>query len=148
MAAKTSSSRTFALQNSKYSRAERAGRLQEFSRFAANGILSFAVDYGTLIFLKEALGVHYLLSAGISFSLSVGVNYVICRAWVFQSRKRRDFWTIPLFLATSVGGLALNQLIMWVMVDIASCYYLVAKIVATCIVLIWNYVTKRKVMTS
>ncbi len=41
-------------------------------------------------------------------------------------------------------GLGLNQLCMWFFVDVAGLYYMIAKIFATAIVTIWNYITKRK----
>ena len=49
---------------------------------------------------------------------------------------------------TSVIGLGLNELVMWGLMKKLAMYYMLAKIVATIVVMIWNYIAKRKVVTS
>ena len=92
-------------------------RLWEMARFCVVGGLCFLLDYGLLFACTEYGGVPYLWSSGISFSVSVMVNYWLCLAYVFrgageQSRRQR-----VLFLGSSVAGLGLNQVVMWALVD-------------------------------
>ena len=53
-------------------------QLFEMLRFAIVGGASFVVDYALLYFCTEWLGIHYLYSAAISFTVSVIVNYWLC----------------------------------------------------------------------
>ena len=48
-----------------------------------------------------------------------------------------------IFIIFSVIGLLLNDLIMWVSTDILSIYYLLAKIIATLIVMVFNFITRK-----
>lgn len=121
-------------------------RLKEMLRFAVSGGAGFVVDYGIMVALKELLGVNYLWASGISFTVSVVVNYLICVFWVFKGAKNTGGRATFSFIASSVVGLGLNQLIMWVMVDILQVYYMLAKIVATGLVMVWNYIMKRRAL--
>ncbi len=119
-------------------------RLWEMARFCVVGGLCFLLDYGLLFVCTEYGGIPYLWSSGISFSVSVLVNYWLCLAYVFrgageQSRRQR-----VLFFGSSVAGLGINQVVMWALVDGLGVYYMVAKLFATGVVTVWNYVMKRR----
>ena len=58
-------------------------QLFEILRFAIVGGASFVVDYALLYACTEWLGIHYLYSAAISFTVSVIVNYWLCVVFVF-----------------------------------------------------------------
>ncbi len=119
-------------------------RFKEIVRFAVNGGVSFAVDYGVMIALTEWCGWNYLWAAGVSFTLSVVVNYILCKCWVFEGAQKQGAKAMTLFIGSSVVGLGLNQALMYGMVELIGLNYMVAKIVATAIVMVWNYVMKRK----
>lgn len=118
-------------------------RLMEIFRFVINGGLSFLVDFGILYLLTDIFQLNYLLSAGISFTASVIFNYILCVKWVFKGAEEQDTKSKLIFIASSVVGLGLNELLMWLFVSVFGFHYLVAKIIATGIVMIWNYVAKR-----
>ena len=119
-------------------------RLYEIARFVLVGGACFVLDYGLLYILTEYVGLYYLLSAGISFSVSVFVNYWLCLACVFRGADAQTRRAKMLFFGSSIAGLGLNQLLMWLLVDFAHIYYMIAKLLAAGIVMIWNYVLKRR----
>lgn len=123
-------------------------RLQEILKFGVNGVVCFVIDYGVMILLTECFGVYYLISAGISFTLSVIVNYIICVRWVFDNASNTGKKAKMIFIGSSIAGLGLNQLLMWFLVDLIGIFYMIAKIISTLIVMVWNYVMKRKALVE
>ena len=119
-------------------------RLKEIVRFCFVGGVCFLIDYSLLYILTEYAGIHYLRSAGISFSLVVILNYWLCVVYVFKDAVKQTKKRAVIFIGSSAAGLLINQLCMWFFVEIIGIYYMIAKIFATAIVTVWNYVLKRK----
>jgi putative flippase GtrA len=113
-------------------------------RFGIVGSLSFLLDYGLLYFCTEWLSIYYLYSSAISFTVSVALNYWLCVVYVFTNAGKQNRKQAVLFFGSSVVGLGLNQISMWMFVELLGMYYMLAKILATIIVMIWNYIMKRK----
>jgi len=118
--------------------------IDQLIKFGFVGTLCFLIDYGIMILLTEIIGVPYLISCAISFSISVIVNYYLSMKYIFASRddisKRREF---VVFVSLSVMGLILTELLMWVMSDLIGIHYMISKIVVTGIVMIFNFVTRK-----
>lgn len=123
-------------------------KLQEFVRFCFVGGLSLMVDMSVLYGLTEFFGVNYLYSAGISFTVSVIFNYWLCVVYVFKGAKKQTTKQAIIFIGSSVVGLFLNQLCMWFFVEIILLHYMIAKLGATVIVTLWNYIMKRKAIAG
>ena len=123
-------------------------RFLEIIRFCFVGGLSLIVDCAVLYALTEFFDVHYLYSAGISFTVSVIFNYWLCVAYVFKGAKKQTPRQAAIFIGSSVVGLGLNQICMWVFVELAAFHYMLAKLGATVIVTLWNYVAKRKAING
>lgn len=121
-------------------------RMLEIIRFCFVGGVSFLMDYAILFALTEFAGVYYLYSSAISFIITVIFNYWLCIVYVFKDARKQSTRRAIIFFGTGVVGLGLNQLCMWFFVAIADLHYMLAKIFATIIVTIWNYLTKRKVV--
>ncbi len=113
-------------------------------KFGIVGVLAFLVDYGVLYVLTEFAHVYYLLSAGISFAISVVVNYLCSMRFVFVRRedmgRAREF---TLFVLLSVAGLILNECLMWLGVDHFYLHYMLVKIFATAVVMVWNFISRK-----
>lgn len=115
----------------------------EFIRFCIVGTTTFVIDYGLLIYLTEILKIDYFISSGISFSVAVIINYILCILFVFTQYKN-GYKQFSLFVLSSIVGLFLNQFCMWFFVELCYWHYLLAKVLATVVVTLWNYITKKK----
>ena len=118
--------------------------IKQILKFGVVGVLAFLIDYGVLYVLTEFAGVYYLLSGAISFTVSVTFNYIFSMKYVFSGRagiSRGKEFTI--FVVLSILGLLLNQLLMWLGVELLHIYYMVTKIFATAVVMIYNFVTRK-----
>ena len=123
-------------------------RFLEIVRFCFVGGVSLLVDMGILFGLTEFFGVNYLYSAGISFTVSVIFNYWLCVKFVFKIKKKQTPKQATIFIGSSIIGLGLNQICMWFFVEIILLHYMIAKLGATVIVTLWNYVMKRKAIVG
>ena len=123
-------------------------RFMEIVRFCFVGGLSLIVDCAILYGLTDFFGVHYLYSAAISFTASVIFNYWLCVTYVFKGAKKQTPKQATIFIGSSVVGLGLNQICMYFFVEIIFLHYMIAKLCATVIVTIWNYVMKRKAVNG
>ena len=118
--------------------------MAQILKFGVVGGSAFLIDYGIMIALTEFLGIHYLVSSGVSFAVSVIYNYMLSVKWVFDVDKSNDkkkefLW----FVVLSLIGLGLNQILMWAFVDGLCVFYMLAKIIVTAIVMIYNFVTRK-----
>ncbi len=136
-------------------------RLPELIRFTVAGFVSFAVELLTFVLLKKQCGFDTLIAVPIAFILAVAVNYFMCALWVFQGARQHGTKNRIAFFLTSAVGLALNELLMLLfriawgeervlfsLLTYTVNLYVLNKIIATGIVMIWNYFTKRAILTK
>lgn len=118
--------------------------IAQIVKFGAVGVVAFVIDYGLLVFLTEVFGVDYLISATVSFTVAVVFNYAASMRYVFAHKeglsRRREF---VIFVVLSVIGLVINNVCLWLGVDLLGIDYRVSKIVVTAIVMVWNFVTRK-----
>ena len=113
-------------------------------KFGFVGGTAFIIDAGILFLLTDVFGVHYLISGAISFTVSVIYNYILSIKWVFDAKKDvNKTQELVVFIGLSVVGLGLNQFFMWLFVDVMHIYYMMSKIIATAIVMVYNFITRK-----
>ena len=118
--------------------------IAQIMKFGIVGVLATLIDYIVLWILTEYAGLYYVASAAISFSVSVGFNYICSMRYVFVRKenadRRKEF---VIFLVLSIIGLGMNQLLMWIGTDVLGIYYLIAKLFATALVMVYNFITRK-----
>ena len=136
-------------------------RLGEIVRFVVTGGVCCVVECVVLVLLVDALHLDTLVATPLAFLVSVAVNYLMCMAWVFQGTKDAGAAAKVGFLVTSVIGLLLNELLMlllrvtlgettalFTVFGFTVTMYMLNKCLATLMVMVWNYFTKRAVLSS
>ena len=106
----------------------------EFFRYAVVGGIAFLADYGTLFLFQELIltgGTPWelFISTAAGFIVGLIVNYVLSLTFVFT--------------VVGVIGLGLTELIMYLGTELLHISYLIVKIAAAAIVLVWNYVGRK-----
>ncbi|MBA4700380.1 MAG: GtrA family protein [Ruminococcus sp.] len=117
---------------------------KQIIRFAVVGGSAFLIDYSIMILLTEFFGINYLISNAISFTISVIYNYLLSVHWVFDvNGGRSQTQDFLVFIILSVIGLGINQLIMWLCVDKIGIFYMISKIGATGVTMVYNFITRK-----
>ncbi|MBR6949546.1 MAG: GtrA family protein [Bacilli bacterium] len=118
--------------------------LLQIFKFLFVGGLAFLIDYVSLIICKEIFHLSTLLASAIAFTISVIVNYILSVTWVFEvdetKSKKQNF---IIFIVFSILGLIITEIIMYLGSDVLKISYLIVKIVATAIVMVFNFVTRK-----
>ncbi len=118
--------------------------IKQLIKFGFVGGICFVIDYGVMVILTEVAGMEYLLSCGISFTVSVIANYLLSMKFVFERKETLDRRIeFIVFVVMSVIGLGLTELLMWVFVDKANIHYMISKIVVTALVMVYNFITRK-----
>ncbi len=113
-------------------------------RYIFVGGTAFIVDFFFLYFFSDICGIYYLISAVLSFIISVLVNYIMSTKWVFnQDNMENKILEFYLFILISTVGLVFTEILLYFFTDICGFYYLVSKIIAAIIVLFWNFLARR-----
>lgn len=114
-------------------------------KFGVVGIVATFIDFAVLTLLTELFGIHYLSSAAIGFIVSTLFNYLASMRYVFNSRfgeneKRKE---LIIFVLLSIIGLGFNQFFMWLFVENFRIFYVFSKVLATVLVMTWNFVSRK-----
>ena len=118
--------------------------LIQIFKFTIVGGIATVIDFVFLYIFREFCHFPVLVSNTLSFCISVIYNYIASVKWVFDVNKDKNAKKqFIIFIIFSVLGLLLNNLIMWITVEFLSIYYLLAKIIATAIVMVFNFVTRK-----
>lgn len=118
--------------------------IEQIIKFGFVGFLCFFIDYGIMVFLTEIVGIEYLISSAISFTVSVTVNYILSVTMVFETDKDKNkVKEFIIFVFLSIIGLGINQLCMWFAVEILGIHYMVSKIGATAVVMVYNFISRK-----
>lgn len=118
--------------------------IEQIIKFGFVGFLCFFIDYGIMVFLTEVVKIDYLISSGISFTVSVIVNYILSVTFVFETDKNKNkFGEFVVFVFLSVIGLGINEACMWFAVELLGIHYMISKIGATAVVMVYNFISRK-----
>ena len=112
-------------------------------KFGIVGVIATLIDLAVLMVLKEFMKVDVLAASAVAFSVSVIANYILSMLFVFESSGNSKVKEFLVFVVLSIGGLLLNQLIMWIGTEIMTAYYLWVKAFALVFVPIYNFITRK-----
>ena len=105
-------------------------------KFGVVGVVATVIDFGIMNLLHYGLGFNILIANTSGFIVSLIFNYVASMKYVFAHKegmsRRREF---IIFVVLSVIGLALNAGL--------GLEANIAKICATALVMVYNFVTRK-----
>ena len=117
--------------------------IQQILSFGIVGVVAFLIDYGIMNILYTKLGCTLLIANTSGFIISTIINYILSKKHVFDMKTSNAFIK---FTILSVLGLLINNMTMILCIDCMKLVTLMAKIIATGVCMIWNFVTKKALL--
>lgn len=118
--------------------------LKQIIKFCFTGGLCTVIDFGVLFILTEQIGLSYIVANIISVSLSTIINYILSKAIVFNfSNTLKNF---IVFVVLSIIGLAINEGLIILCVNVFMIDYKIGKVLATGVVMCFNYLTRKYIL--
>ena len=113
-------------------------------KFAIVGLAATVIDFLFLLLFKELFNFNTIIANTLSFSISVIFNYLASIKWVFiVNKEKSETANLIAFIVFSVIGLLLNDLLMYICIDKLRIYYMISKVIATLIVMVFNFITRK-----
>ena len=106
--------------------------------------IATVVDFAVLAGLVELASLNYLYASAISYLCGMITNFTLNKFLNFKNKSKEVFTQFLLFIIVALIGLGLNQLILYVSVDLIGIHYLVAKIISVGIVMFWSFFGHKK----
>jgi putative flippase GtrA len=111
--------------------------LGKLLRFGLMGAVATGIQYVILVVLVHE-GVWPAVASAIGFVVSAFGNYLLNYHFTFRSRQSHGPAATK-FVMLAGGGLVINFVLMHVLVG-AGWYYLLAQVLVTAVVFLWNFV--------
>lgn len=114
----------------------------QFVEYFLVGGVAALVEWSTFAVLNYGIHWHYLIATIASFTVATGVNYFLSRR-VFKTRQHSVTKEVVLVYLVSGIGLGGNLLLMWLFVSSMGLERMLAKIVSTGIIFLWNFAARK-----
>lgn len=121
---------------------ERPHVLRQFMVFAAMGAVGTALQYAVLFAGVTLASIDPVLASTVGMLLGAVCNYLLNHYVTFRRRGGHGR-TAPMFATVAASGLLLNAGVMFALGELAGLHYLLAQLIATGCVLVWNYGANR-----
>jgi putative flippase GtrA len=115
----------------------------QFVRYCIAGGIAAAAQFVVLAALVEFMAVEPLVASAIGFVIAVLINYVLQYRFTFEATDAHSS-ALPKFAAIACAGLLLNVCLFWLGNSAAGLPYLLAQVIATGCVVIFNFTLNRR----
>ncbi|MEY3243498.1 MAG: hypothetical protein RIR11_4937 [Bacteroidota bacterium] len=111
----------------------------KFLKFGVVGFSGVFVDFGITWLLKEKLRINPYAANSTGFIAAVFSNFILNRIWTFQNHDPHVALQFGKFAVIATVGLAMNNGIIYLLTERFKTNFYVAKLIATGVVMIWNF---------
>lgn len=97
------------------------------------------VDFGITYLAKEFLKLNKYVANSLGFICAATSNYILNRTWTFGSSDPDIAMQYLQFFGFSLVGLAINNLVIYLLHGRVKWNFYIVKLIATCVVTFWNF---------
>ena len=120
----------------------------QFFRYVFVGGAATIVDWGILYLTTDFFHIYFLISAVAAFVAGLLVNFLLSKLFVFKADEARVNAVMEFVSYAIIGvvGLGITELIMVIFTNHLGLHYMLSKMIATAIVLAWNYFARKLII--
>ncbi len=112
-------------------------------------LVEWGLFYLFFYYLLAGLGLSVdtltMVATALAFGLSTLYHYFLGNVLVFDSGSKYDkSKELSLVFLVSIMGLIFNLVLMYVLVGLLTWQPMLAKVITSCIVVVWNYLSRKK----
>ena len=112
---------------------------KQFLKYLVIGFVGTGLDFLFLYCLVEYFHIYYLFSALISIILVFFISFSLNKYWTFNNQEKNYFNQLFKYTLARLVGLGINLIVLTILVEIFGMWYILAKVFATAVALIWNF---------
>src|SRR3990167_11151751 len=121
----------------------RPGQVMRFYVAGAAGVIAY---YAALYGLTEYLGVWYVTSAVVGFTLNTGLNFTLQKFWTFQNKETHMVGRqLALYVAMTVSFLIGNTLFLYIMVEYLHLWYIGAQVILMIVISVLSFIISGRI---
>jgi len=110
-------------------------------RFIFSGSIATLVSLVVLYALVHFWNVWYLTATTVGFLAGFLLSFTLQKLWTFKDARRdATYWQLFAYFGVTLGALALNTALMFVLVDLFDFWYMVAQVFAVCVIAIVTFI--------
>lgn len=116
--------------------------LEQFIRFLVVAGTATAIHYVLMVLLHERFRWPLTTATTTGFAISAVFNFIASRQFTFRSQAPIA-QSAGRYILVSGTGMLLNTSIFWLLNEWLKSYYMVAQVIATGTVMLWNFLLGR-----
>lgn len=115
-------------------------KIRHLMSYFVVGLVATLVEWVSFWLLDYIIGIQYLIATIIAMIISTYSNWQLGRLMTFKNAAKGNILIeIGKIYIVSIGGIVLNVLFMWIMVDKFDMNEMLSKVIATGLVFFYNY---------
>ncbi len=115
-------------------------------RYLLAGGTAGITDLLVLYLFYNVFGVYYLYSAIIAFILAFCVSFTLHKFWTFKSHEQETHKQVVMYFGSSMIGLGLNTLLMYIFVDHIAVPVILSQIIVGLMVACCTFFISRNIV--
>lgn len=122
--------------------AKAEGEVKRLFRFGLVGVSGIFINEGILYLLTEQVGLYYMISAVFAIQSAILNNFTFNHLWTFKDRREESvsiLRRLGRFELVSMGGVAANLIILFILTSLFGIYYLISNLIAIVIAFSVNF---------
>src|SRR5436190_8899539 len=109
-------------------------------KFGLVGASGYVVNLVVFALLVKSADIHHIAAAVLSFCVAVSSNFILNRVWTFRARAGHAGFQAARFFTVSVGGLGVNLIVLYGLVDLANAPTVASQAIAVAIAMPVNFI--------